>query len=190
MNTFSIHLLLGLAVLGSGCASTSTPQNTRALKAQTTSNGGTSTYRIITIVPFAIGTDAQKAGAQFGENFAGDIVAQLRTDYGDVFEEVRWKTPKGQSGEVVVSGTIHKYVPGSAAARSILIGLGAASFQGEIVLNDGGDGRVLLTAPFDKLWAWGGMLGGSKTIDNMVAQSSMAIAKTLVRWKQGELVKD
>ena len=35
-------------------------------------------------------------------------------------------------------------------------------------------GKVLLNAPFDKLWAWGGVLGASKAIKDMVAETSVA----------------
>jgi hypothetical protein len=145
-------------------------------------------YTRITVVPFQLSKDVTEVGVRFGEDFAGDIVAQLRADHPDVFEEVRWKNPAGQPGEAVLSGKILKFHRGSAALRAVVgFGSGAASFEGEATLKDASTGEVLLVAPFDKLWAWGGMLGASKTVDNMVAQTSIAIAKTIALWKEGAL---
>ena len=65
----------------------------------------------------------------------------------------------------------------------MLIGLGAASFEAELVLKDAATQRNLLTAPLDKLWAWGGMMGAAKDIDRMMAESAAAVANTIARAK-------
>ena len=84
---------------------------------------------------------------------------------------------------MIVTGTIRKYRRGSKFARAMLIGLGSASFEGEVSLKDGADGRVLYTAPFDKLWAWGGIAGMSKGIEDMVAETEAMVAATIARAK-------
>lgn len=184
-----ILLPLGAALLCAGCASTATIHNTSALKLNAPPGGAGAAYTRLTVLPFTLGPDVTKAEPKFGENFAGDIVGRLRSDYPGLFQEVRWNKTTRVPGEAILEGTIRTYKPGSAAARSLLIGLGPSSFEGDIVLKDANDGRVLLSGPFDKLWAWGGMLGGSKTIDNMVSETAVAITKTIALWKQGQLTK-
>lgn len=182
-----MFLTLMASLLCSGCASVATTQNTSALRVGPQTVVASSQYTTITIMPFTLGTNVTKADPRFGENFAGDIVGRLRTDYEGLFQEVRWNKSNRVPNEAILEGTIRTYKPGSAEARSFLIGLGASSFEGEVVLRDAQDGRVLLAAPFDKLWAWGGALGGSKSIENMQAETAVAITKTIALWKQGKL---
>ena len=178
-----------LCVLSAGCASVATTKNTRALGYTATPGVSASAYSVVTVMPFTLGTNVTKADPKFGENFSGDIVGRLRTDYPGLFREVRWNKPTSGVDEVVVEGVIRNYHAGSASARLLLIGLGPSTFDGEITLRDAHDGRVLLTAPFDKLWAWGGMLGASKTIDHMISETAVAITKTVALWKEGKLTK-
>ncbi len=79
--------------------------------------------------------------------------------------------PLKTGNELIVTGTIRSYEPGSRFGRAMLIGLGAASFNGDLILKDGTTDTILLSAPFDKLWAWGGILGASKGIEDMVSES-------------------
>jgi hypothetical protein len=59
----------------------------------------------------------------------------------------------------------------------------AASFKGDLILKDAADNRVLFSAPFDKLWAWGGYLGASRGIEDMVTESAASVAATVARAK-------
>lgn len=183
------HILwpLGAALLCAGCSSTATVKNTSALKGTTAPGTIGTAYTVLTVMPFTLGPNVTKAEPKFGENFSGDIVGRLRTDYAGLFQEVRWNKATRVPHEAILEGTIRTYVPGSAASRGLLIGLGSSSFEGDIIVKDANDGRVLFSGPFDKLWAWGGMLGGSKTIDNMVSETAVAITKTVALWKQGKL---
>ena len=52
-----------------------------------------------------------------------------------------------------------------------------------MTVRDASSGNVLLTAPFDKLWAWGGILGASKGMDDMVAETSASVASTVAHAK-------
>lgn len=168
-----------------GCASTPTVQNTKALRLEEKSGGSAEAYSVLTVVPFEVGSNCEKAPADFGVNFSGDIVSRFRADYPDLFREVRWNESTRVPGEVILSGTIEKYRPGDAGLRFLMAGLGSAEFDGEVVLKDANDGRILFKGPFDKLWAWGGFLGGSKTIENMIAEVAVAITRTVAEWKVG-----
>ena len=84
---------------------------------------------------------------------------------------------------MIVTGTIKTYRPGSRFARYMLIGLGSAGFEGDLILKNGADNSVVLTAPFDKLWAWGGVLGASKGIEDLMAETAAAIASTVAHAK-------
>ena len=71
---------------------------------------------------------------------------------------------------------------GSKVARFILIGLGPASLEGKIKVVDAAN-ATLLDAPFDKLWAWGGIAGASKGIEDMQVEVAASIANTVAQAK-------
>ncbi len=166
----------------SGCASTATYENVRTLPLDQVANTDLSNYTSVSVMAFEVSPDVTKVDAQFGKAFAGHIAGRLRTDFPALFEEVRWDRRKQQPRELIVTGTISKYVPGSADLR-FAMWLGPSFFNGEVTLKDGGDGHILCTLSFNKLWAWGGMLGGGKTIDGMVNETAVAITKTIVQLK-------
>ena len=186
MNFGLIAALLGLA-FDAGCASTPTSSNTSALQVKARPGAPSGQFTTITIMAFTLGTNVHLANRKLGENLAGDIVSRLRADYPGLFQAVRWNKSIRVPNEVILEGTISRYEPGSAETRAELIGTGIARFEGTVLLRDAQDGRVLLSAPFDKLWAWGGLLGLSKNINNMVAETSVAITKTVAHWKQGKI---
>jgi hypothetical protein len=61
----------------------------------------------------------------------------------------------------------------------MLIGTGVAIFDADLILRDGATQQDLLRAPMSKLWAWGGLLGASKGIEDMTEESAASAAKTV-----------
>lgn len=139
-------------------------------------------YQIATVVPFSVPQD-KDIDPSLGAKFAGDVAIRLQYDFGTLFQEVRQGSPLHQTNELVVGGMITTYKPGDKFARAMLIGLGAASFKGKLELKDGQSSQILLDAPFDKLWAWGGILGASKGIDDMQSETAASVAGTIARAK-------
>jgi hypothetical protein len=139
-------------------------------------------YQIATVVPFGV-APGKDIDPSIGAKFASDVAARLQYDFGTLFQEVRQGTPQNQTNELVVGGTITAYKQGDRFARAMLIGLGAASFKGELELKDAQNNQPLLAAPFDKLWAWGGWLGASKGIEDMESETAAAVAGTVARAK-------
>lgn len=177
-------LLASLAVatltLGA-CAST---QSTRA-KALKTEGAVADVAQCehVTVTPFKVPSGG-KADASTGIQFSDDIAARLGSDFGPLFSSVETgNTARGLSNECLVGGEITKYKPGSKVARFILIGLGAASFEGNLSVRDAASGRQLMGAPFDKLWAWGGIAGASKGIEDMMKETAAAAATTVAQAK-------
>ncbi len=173
--------VISIALL-SGCASTS---STKAKGLKATTSGANSLSDCENITVFAFGVPAKsKATASTGISFAHDIENRLVADFGPIFKSVEFgDKARGLEKECLVTGDITKYKPGSRVARAILIGLGAASLEGNVKVVDAGSGKDLLNAPFSKLWAWGGVVGASKGIDDMVKESSAAVAATLAQAK-------
>lgn len=176
--------MLTLSLLAAGCTTTKSTEAS-ALKINASDRVDLSRYTIATVLPFEMSEKASKTGPQFGENFAANIAGRLKHDFGKLFQEVRWNQPLRQPHELIVSGVIETYEPGDPGLRFLLMGLGAASFNGKLVLKDGADQRELMSAPFSKLWAWGGLMGSGKTIDHMVSETAAAAAKTVAMQKQG-----
>jgi hypothetical protein len=181
MNVMAITVMATTVALASGCASTS---STRAKPLEVSGQAkAISECRSLTVLPFGV-PPRSKADASTGVAFSAEIAARLKSDFGPLFESVQTADRKqGIEGECVLSGEITKYKPGSKVARFILIGLGAASLEGNIKVADGASDAGLFTAPFDKLWAWGGIAGASKGIDDMLKETAAAIANTVAQEK-------
>lgn len=177
-------LALVLIAAATGCSTTSSTK-ANVLKTSVDAGVDLSGYQIATVMPFEPAAD-KEIDASVGIKFADGVLVRLQGDFGPIFGEVRKGPPLNRADELIVTGTIRAYKPGSRFGRAMLIGVGAASFKGDLVLKDAVDGRVLLTAPFDKLWAWGGILGATKGIEDMVAESEAAVATTIAQargWK-------
>jgi hypothetical protein len=170
-----------LMVLGTGCSTTSST-NAHALKPKIGAGIDLSKYQSATVMPFEPAA-GKKIDASVGAKFADGVATRLQSDFGPLFREIRKGQALTNSDEVIVTGTIKAYQPGSRFGRAMLIGVGAASFKGDLILKDGTDNHVIYSAPFDKLWAWGGMLGMSKGIEDMVAESEAAVAATIAQAK-------
>jgi hypothetical protein len=176
---------VGLAFLAAGCA-TSQPgkSSTHAERLKPTEGAGIdlSRYRVATVLPFKPANS--DIDASVGVKFAEEVGLRLQSDYGPIFNEVRrTQPPLGTNNELIVTGTIKEYKPGDKSMRLMIAGAGAVRFKGDLILKDGADNRVLFTAPFDKLWAWGGFLGASKDIQDMMSESEASAAATVAHAK-------
>lgn len=180
-NVFTIGILAAAVAVTSGCASTS---STRAKPLEVYGNAQSiADCRNLTVLPFSV-PPRSKADVSTGVAFSAEIATRLKSDFGPLFESVETADAgRGVEGECLLRGDITKYKPGSKVARFILIGLGAASLEGTIQVADGPSNKALFTAPFDKLWAWGGIAGASKGIDDMMKETAAAIANTVAQEK-------
>ena len=176
---FMMILLLG--IVAASCAST---QSTRAatLTPRMSADADLRTYRVATVTAFDVAT-GKKIEPSVGLRFATDIATRLQKDFGELFADVRTAAPLGNSDEIVITGLIKTYRPGSRFGRAMMAGLGSARFEGDLIVKRATDGSVVLTAPFNKLWAWGGVIGASKGIEEMVAEAAAAAANTVARAK-------
>ncbi len=170
------------ALAATGCTSTSST-HAKSLKVASSQATSLADCENITVLPFAMPPKRSKDAA-VGTTFAQGIQARLSSDFGPLFKSVETGTAaRGVDHECLVGGSITKYKPGSRVARAILIGLGSASLQGSVTVTDASGGTALLSAPFDKLWAWGGILGASKGMNNMVEETSASVAATIAHAK-------
>lgn len=169
---------------GIGSAACASNQSVRAATLKTTADApiNLTTYRVATITAFDV-APGSKMDRSVSARFASDIAARLQKDFGELFAEVRTETPLGNVDEIVITGVIKTYRPGNRFGRAMMAGIGSAKFEGDLVVKRASDGMVLLTAPFKKLWAWGGIIGASKGIDDMVGEAAAAAANTVARAK-------
>lgn len=176
------YVLLGAGFLG-GCAS----QNSLKAPLLSVTNGKNadlSAYQTATFVTFEL---APKNGKPIDNTVAVDFTNQISDrvehDFVSLFHEVRRGKPLGRSDELVITGKITEYNPGDRGARMMLIGLGAAGFKGQLVMKDGATGDLLSEAKIDKVWAWGGIMGASKGIEEMVPEAAASAARTIATLK-------
>lgn len=183
MRARCIGMIAALAlVLGaSGCATT---KSTRAEPLKTTGDiTDVKGCRAITVVPFEVTAENEKADAEVASAFAGDIAKRLRGDFGALFDSVEAADgARGVDGECLVGGAITRYDPGNRAVRLATVpGVGSVHFEGNIRVTDAASNRELLAAPFDKLWAFSGVIGASKGIQSLVNETAAAAAATVAR---------
>lgn len=191
MKTLCLRFMLALGAIltvffSSGCATM------ESAKAKTLGpTGGTAlpnlaNYTTVTVVPFSSPAENPDAVGS-GERLAEDVAARLKLDFPNLFQDVRLGQPSRQPNELIVNGAITKYQPGNRALRGIIgPGVGAASLEGQIVLNDAQSGRELMKAPFDKIWAWGGIWGANKGITGMMTEIAASIAATVSSGKKAQ----
>ena len=100
----------------------------------------------------------------------------------DVFAEVaRGAAPADSSGAVILRGRITQYKPGSETARFMVAGAGSAQLEMIAELVDGATGKSLVKLPVDRTWAWGGVLGASRGIEEMERNVAYELALYLQR---------
>ena len=139
-----------------------------------------SRYDVATVQPLAVNS-AQAANDQAGVTLANDIAHRLEYDFGPLFQTVRVGEPLGVANEVVVTGKITDYRPGSRAARLLGPGIGRADLKGDLVLKDGATGQPVMIAPIHKLWAWGHSIGAAKGMNNMMEETAASAAHLVAR---------
>lgn len=139
-------------------------------------------YNVATVQPFEVRSDKPE-DAQAGVVLANAIAQRLGNDFGGLFQMVRVGTPTGAPDEVVVTGRITEYEPGSRAARLLGPGIGRAELRGELVVKDASTSYPLVIAPIDKLWAWGHGVGAAKGMEEMIEESAASAANMIARAK-------
>jgi hypothetical protein len=175
-------LFTGIAILltfTTGCA---TSKSTKAKPLATVQGEGPNLRRYdrAVIQPFDFPSrTADDLNA--GQIFANSLERRLQNDFGQLFREVRQGQPSGAADEVVITGRITEFKPGSRTARLFIPWGPRAELKGNLILKDAANGAPLLTAPFDKLWGWAGGMGAMKGIDDMIEETAAAAANTIAR---------
>lgn len=178
----TILTLATLAGLLSGCA---TPTPSAHVKALTQNNAAIdlSKYHIATVVPFDSSAERVK-NPSIGETFSRDLTWRLKNSYGPIFSKVNQGPAGNRTDELIVTGKLTKYDPGSRDLRFMIgLGLGAASLDGSLILKDASDQHIVYEGEFSKLWGWGGAMGACRGIEDMEAGSIAAIANTIATAK-------
>ncbi len=110
---------------------------------------------------------------------------QIAKNVGEgAFAEVR----RGAAGEpapgaVVLKAKITQYKPGSETARLMLAGAGSAQLELEAQLVDAATGEEIARFAADRTWAWGGVVGASRGIEEMERNLAYEMAVYLRRSK-------
>lgn len=119
-----------------------------------------------------------KAGDRAKEHMVatapGRLAAQIAQNVPDhLFAEVLRGAPEGPvEGALVLRGEITQYKPGSAVARGIIAGAGAARMDFTVRLIDAASGDEVAGFSDDRSYSWGGAMGaagGIETIEQNVA---------------------
>jgi hypothetical protein len=171
-------------VFVSGCSTTKSVA-AKPLEPVYGDNVNLANYQVATVVPFQV-TSSKAANAHAGAGLAEDIAHRLEYDFGPLFQTVRIGQPMGATNEVIITGRISDYQPGSRAARLLGPGIGKADLKGELTVKDGASGQPLIIAPIHKLWAWGHSIGAAKGMNDMMDETAASAANMIARAKGWE----
>lgn len=137
---------------------------------------GISAYSVVTVMPLRAGPGVA-VEPQLGAQMAEGIAQRLRSDFGQVFAQVRTGTPMGQDNELVVLGEITECRTGQGADG------GPVRLQGQIGLQDAADTQDIANARFDTLRRTAGMPDQVRSFSELVSDTEAAIAFTVARAK-------
>lgn len=133
-----------------------------------------------------------KAGEREKEHLVatapGRLASQLVQNLpAGLFERVERGAPGGQiEGAVVLRGQITQYKPGSAAARFMVAGAGAARLDFAVQLVDAASGRELASFADERSWGWGGVVGAAGGIESIEQNLAYELTLYLERCKGEE----
>ena len=117
---------------------------------------------------------AERAKEHLVDTAPGRLASQLVQNLAQgPFEQVHRGGPDGAvEGALVLRGQITQYKPGSAGARLMFAGAGAARLDFAVQLVDVASGKELASFADERSWGWGGAMGaagGIETIEQNVA---------------------
>jgi hypothetical protein len=99
-----------------------------------------------------------------------------------LFGEVRRGAPEGAAaGAVVLRGEITQYKPGSAAARFVVAGAGAARLDFAVALVDAASGAEIVRFGDERSYGWGGVMGAAGGIESIEQNLAYELALYLER---------
>src|SRR5688572_17743157 len=168
--------IAALTIFATGCASSHSTK-AKPLAAIQGSGVNLSRYDRAVIQPFAFPQRTLEE-RNAGQALANSLERRLENDFGQLFREVRQGEPAGASDEVIVTGEISKYRPGSRAGRLFIPWGPRAELKGSLILKDSVTGDQIILAPFDKLWGFAGGVGAAKDIDDLLEETAAAAANT------------
>ena len=177
----TVLFLIAAAFLLAGCTTTQSTK-ARPLKAVYGADADLRPYHVATVQRFEV-LEPSLEHPDPGVMLSDRIAQRLANDFGQLFQQVRTGAPLLQDNELLISGRVTKFKPGSRLGRAFGPGITPASFEAELILKDAQSGQPILIAPIDKLWAWGGGLGAAKGIEDMIEESAAAAANTIARAK-------
>jgi hypothetical protein len=97
----------------------------------------------------------------------------------DLFEEINRRPAEPGENGLILRVELTQYKPGSAAARTLLVGTGSAHLNIKATLLDAGSGEELTSFTEDRTFAWGGLYGGTRGITLMEENAAKEIAAWL-----------
>jgi hypothetical protein len=120
----------------------------------------------------------QSAPARLADQVAQGLPAGL---FGEVLRNPAAPPP----GALVLRGRITQYKPGSETARLLVAGAGSSHLEMELELASADTGDTLVSLPVDRTWAFGGVLGASRGIEEMERNVAYELALYLQRCRGG-----
>lgn len=97
----------------------------------------------------------------------------------ELFPNVERRAPSNGEQGVILQVELTQYKPGSAAARTLLVGTGAAHLDLAVRVLDAATGEELAAFTEERNFSWGGVYGGSRGITLMEEKAAIELAAYL-----------
>ena len=115
------------------------------------------------------------------ERIAGRIVDAIRKTQPERFQEINAASPADPEAPTVqVTVQLTRYDKGSAFARAMLAGLGQIHVDAKVILKDRATDGTLGEFDVKKTFAWGGIYGGTTTIEDVEVGFAAGVASLLL----------
>lgn len=113
------------------------------------------------------------------KRITGLVINEVKKQQPARFQQINPETPAPATIRYRLIFT--KYDPGNAFARSMLAGLGQIHIDADIVVEDPATGEVLAKYQTAKTFSWGGIYGGSVTIETVEPGFAKGIAEIILK---------
>lgn len=128
-------------------------------------------YAVLYVEDFAMADPkaGERKDQHLVETAGGRLASMLVQNLADSpFDEVRRGSPEGDAtGALIVRGRITQYKPGSAAARFVVAGAGAARMDFALELVDAATGEVVTSFADERSYGYGGVMGAAGGIESI-----------------------
>lgn len=168
-------LVAGIVLAAAGCAgSAGGVRPTAALPPA----GELDRYRVLQVEVTKV--DGVEVGSTETERIMRRVIEAIQKKAPERFAEINGKPGEGTQPRLQMSVELTRYDKGSSFARFMLAGLGQIHIDGRVKLTESPNDTPLAVYEVTKTFAWGGIYGGSTSIEDVEVGFAEGVADAIL----------